>query len=546
MLQRIPGASLKASNFLSYPVLFPARLCLPLLLHLRMSRFIARTLLALTLSSTAAFAQTVPAGVTQPAGPEPTIGPDRPFTLEEAMALGLRKSFNLQIQGYSVENAREQVTIQDAAFVPTLSASATRGLTQAASSIDVLDGTGTVGVRRDTQGYQVGVNQRVPWTNGTVGVQVNADRAASNTRNVSINPAYNNSVRLNVTQPLLADFGKQAALFQLENAKIAFRIQTISYKSNVLDLIAQIENAYYDVVAAREALKIRQLSLESSQRLFDENTARRATGVMTDLDVLNAEVGVARGKNALVQQEQTVRDVEERLLNMINAPTLDIRPGAVAFDDYRDGVPNFGQSYKLARDFYPARLSQEETIKQLELSLANAKRSALPNLDLTASLGYTARSTDEGFYDVITSLPQEHGNNWSIGLNYSVPWGMRAEKARVRVANNNLASGKVSLEQLEANLQLSVRSAVRAIETQLLAVQLAAKNTELSTRQHDLQKSRFEAGLATAFLVLQAQDQLENDRISELNAKLSLRRAVSALRRLEGTSLERFQVQLPQ
>ena len=72
------------------------------------------------------------------------------------------------------------------------------------------------------------------------------------------------------------------------------------------------------------------------------------------------------------------------------------------------------------------------------------------------------------------------------------------------------------------------------------------KATELSARQYDLQKARFDAGLSTSRLVLQAQDDLENARFQELSAKLALRRALSELHRLEGSSIDRFRVQLPQ
>jgi outer membrane protein TolC len=84
------------------------------------------------------------------------------------------------------------------------------------------------------------------------------------------------------------------------------------------------------------------------------------------------------------------------------------------------------------------------------------------------------------------------------------------------------------------------------VETQLAAVEIAAKGTELAARQYDQQKARYDAGLSTSRLVLLAQDDLENARFSELSARVSLRRAVAELTRLEGTSLERFRVQLPQ
>ncbi|MBI5692159.1 MAG: TolC family protein [Verrucomicrobia bacterium] len=510
-----------------------------------MHRHLVRALLLLSLSSTCALAQ--PKAQAPGSAPAILISPDKPFSLEEAMALALQKSFSLQIQAITRDNSKENVKIQEAGFDPTLTANITRSVNQSASTTSRLDGTATQGPRTDNTVMRAGVSlPRITATNATLSVTTNVSRAATNSTNALFNPAYNNGVSANLTQPLLSNFGRQAAMAALDTARLAFGIATTTYKSNVLTTVANTENAYYNLVAAREAFRIAQLSLDANQRLFDENKARRSTGVMTDLDVLSAEVGVARARNTLVQREQAVRDAEERLLNVINAGSFDVRPGPVAFDPYNEGKPNFAQSYKLAREFFPDTLSQEQTIKQMEIALTTAKRSALPDLDLVASVGYSARTTSANYGQAIANLPNDHGNNWALGLNYSMPWGQQADKARLRQAANNLSSSKIRLEQLEAQLMLDVRIAVRAVETNLVAVEIAAKATELAARQYDQQKARFDAGLSTSRIVLQFQDDLESARNAELTAKLALRRAVSDLRRLEGTSLQRFKVQLPE
>jgi outer membrane protein TolC len=478
--------------------------------------------------------------------PAVLISPDKPFSLEEAIALALQKSFNLQIQSYTLANSKDTVVIQEAGFDPTFTANVTRSVNQSASTTSRLDGTTTQGPRTDNTVMRVGATlPRITATNGTLSVTTNVSRGATNSTNALFNPAYNNSVSANLNQPILRDFGREAALAALESARLGFTIANINHKSAVLTTISTTENSYYNLVAAREALRIAQLTLDGNQRLFDENKARRSTGVMTDLDVLSAEVGVARARSTLVQREQAVRDAEERLLTQINAPNVDVRPGPVAFAPYNEGAPNFAQSFKLAREFYPETLSQEQTIKQLEIALSTAKRNTLPNLDLIASVGYAARTTAANYGQALANLPNDHGNNWSVGLTYSVPWGERAEKARLRQASNNLSSQKVRLEQLESQLMLDVRVAVRAVETNLVAVDIAAKGTELASRQYDQQKARFDAGLSTSRIVLQFQDDLENARITELQSRLALRRAVAELRRLEGTSLQRFRVAAP-
>jgi outer membrane protein len=49
----------------------------------------------------------------------------------------------------------------------------------------------------------------------------------------------------------------------------------------------------------------------------------------------------------------------------------------------------------------------------------------------------------------------------------------------------------------------------------------------------------------TSRRVLEAQDDLESARVSELQAKVSLHTAISGLHRIEGSSLQRYSVNLP-
>lgn len=488
-------------------------------------------------------------GQTQPAAPAAGRTAEQPFTLQDAVGLALKKNFDLLIQANTVANARDNVAIQQAVFDPTITANVTRSLNQAASQtsrLDDISGIVREGPRNDNTTARVGVSDRIAPTNGTVTVSTNVSRQATNSSNALLNPSFGNGVSVNVQQPLLRDFGRDAATANLQRAKLGLGIQLIAYKSRVLTVIQQTELAYYTLVTTRETLRIRQNTLEYNQKLFEENQARRTTGVATDLDVLSAEVGVANARRAVIQAQQAIKDAEDNLLNLVNAPNIEMQIGPVAFDDYRAGAPNFAESYKRAREFYPDTLSAAETLKQLEIDLAVNRRNLLPDLDLNAQLGYTARATSAGYQQAIANLPNDHGNNWSIGLNYSMPWGRHADKARFRQAQTAINSQKLRLEQLEQDLMMDVRSAVRAIEFNLAAVEIAAKGVELAARQYEQQKARFDAGLSTSRQVLLVQDDLENQRFQELNARVQLRRALAELNRLEGTSFERFGVQLPQ
>lgn len=470
------------------------------------------------------------------------IAPDRSLTLETCVSLAVQKNYAVQIQAYAAEQAKEAVEFAKGAFDPTLTASINRSFNQAATSINTLDGTAREGLRTDNTAMSFGLSQRLPQTNGTFSLTTNLARNATNSSFVTLNPAFGNGISANLSQPLLQNAGGKVATAALERARLGLKIANLSTRSSILSTIASVETAYYNLVATREALRIRQLSLELAQKLLGENQVRRLIGTMTDLDVLTAEAGAESARGAVLQAEKSARDAEEALLQVISVTDLGFRPGPVHFDNYIEEPLDFAAAYKLARENYPDLLASEETLKQLQVTLNAARRNQLPSVNLNATLGYTARTVGTGYSDALANLPKDHGNNWALGLTYSVPWDRRADRATFRSARAGVASQKVRIEQIELQLAASVRAAARAVETNLAAVSIAAKATELRTRQYELEKARFDAGVSTSRLVLQAQSDLETARFDELSAKLDLRRAASVLRQLTGSSLQHYRI----
>lgn len=466
-----------------------------------------------------------------------------PLTLEECIARAMQKNFDLQIQSFSTDIAKEALNVAKADFDPTLTASARRNLNQSAATTSRLDGTAASGPRSDNTTFSVGASERIS-TGGIVSLTGNTTRGATNSANSTLNPAFGSSAGVNLSQPLLRNAGSNVSRANIERNKLGVGIALLTYKSRVLAVIHDTEAAYYNLAYARENLTVKKRSLNLAEKLFDENKIRKSTGVATDLDVLTAEVGVANARRAAIQAEQAVRDREDSLYILIGQVDFNIRPGAVKFGDYTEGAPSFDLSYKLARDRSPDFLTTQFQIQQFEIDARSAKRAALPGLNLDTGAGYSA--TERSYGDALGNLPEGNGYNWNVGLSVVVPWGLHADKARYRSAKLSLAQQQSRLQQLDRSLLVNVRTAVRAVETNIAAVEIAAKATELSQRQYDLQKARFDAGLSTSRLVLQAQDDLEAARVGELQSKVSLRIALADLHRIDASSLDRYKIGLPE
>lgn len=458
-----------------------------------------------------------------------------PLTLEECVARALNKNFDLQLQQFSTQNARDAVIAADATYDPTLFSTVAAAGTKNAAVSPV--------TTSQEQSASLGVTQRLV-SGATVTAKTTLDRTHEGASSTPLfNPVYNSDLSLSITQPLLQGFGVTINRAAIERARLGVKRANYDFKAVVLSVIRNVESSYYTLAFAREQLAVRKFSLEVAQKLLDENQARLKTGVATNLDVLQSEVGVANARRDLLLAEQSVHDSEDTLLNLIGRFEFSSRLGAVRLSD--EPVPDitFDRSYALALANAPDFAANKILAEQLKLDVEVAKNNRLPTLDLGAGVGYNGedRDTSGGAFN---SAASGDSYNWQVDLTLSIPWGLRAERARYRQAQTNLNRQETFIQQLDQSLLLQVRSAVRAVETNRETLAVSTLTTELSQKQFETEKARYDAGLSTYRFVEDSRRDLDTARVNELLAKVNLRIALAELARLEGTSLDRYKVKL--
>ena len=492
-----------------------------------MSRLTARVLLSLGCVIALAQSQAQEPAAPPPFATTPTL------TIEECIAKALERNFDLKVSTFSSEIAREALNVQKAAFEPVFNASIGRFVAKSSPE--------SGGRRSDTTDARIGVVQFLP-TGASVNVSASVDRSGGNFSSYAFNPAYNSDVALVVSQPLLRGAGTAYNRSFIERSRLGVEIARLNFKSDVLQVVRDTEAAYYNLVFAREQLAVKRHSLGLAERLYEENKTRKLTGVATDLDVLSAEVGIATARNGVVIAEQGVRNNEDALLALIGQFEFNTALGTVGLLPYQEPSPSFDLSYKLARENQPDYLATQASIKQLDIDARNAKSSSRPTLDVGGSVGYNG--IDRSYSGAIKDVPNGDAHNWGVDLTLSVPWGLHADRARLRSALATLRQQEARLQSIEQNLLVRVRSAVRAVDTNQQSVEINRQGTALATRQYELELARFKAGLSTSRQVLQVQDDLEQARVNELLARVNLRIAIANLHQLETSSLQQYRINL--
>jgi outer membrane protein TolC len=460
-----------------------------------------------------------------------------PLTLEDCIKRALQNGFAIEIQRYNSSMAGDSVDIARGSFFPLLS------LTGSQSHSNTGPVPGIPGSKEDARSFRLGVIELLQ-TGTTVNLSTDLNRSYSSPAAFTsfYNPVYNSDFTVAVTQPLLRGAGIAVTTATLNRARIGFTRAGFDFKARTLDIIQQTEGAYFSLVYAREQLSVFRVSLTLANRLLEEAQAKKTVGTATAIDVLQAQVGEANARSNVLSGEKSVQDSSDALLALIGRFELDAPLGVAKFDDFTGQLPVTASSYQLALHNQPDYISAKMQLDQFKLDLSVAKDALKPTLNVDGALGLNGNRGSS--YAAYNSAVNRDNNSWQLGVTLSYPLGRVSDKARYRQSLSLLDQQTLTVRQLEQSILVQVRSAVRAVETNSEKVKIAALAAEYSGKQYDLESARFAAGLATSRDVLQTQSDLENARVAELQARITLQNSISALHRLEGSSLERYQIAL--
>ena len=137
------------------------------------------------------------------------------------------------------------------------------------------------------------------------------------------NPFVQSALNVTITQPLLRGFGALPNTRLIIEAKRNIKVGLSQLEQQIMAMTAQVSNDYWELVYARENVKVEEAALGVSQQLFDENSMRLQIGTLSSLDVLTAQSQVASDKQALVQAQSVQLQDETTLLNDITSNPLD-------------------------------------------------------------------------------------------------------------------------------------------------------------------------------------------------------------------------------
>lgn len=308
-----------------------------------------------------------------------------------------------------------------------------------------------------------------------------------------------NTYAVSLTQPLF----RMANWETYQQGKLSVAVSEAQFAQAQQDLIVRVSQAYFDVLAAQDALASVQAQktaiteqLASAKRNFEVGTA-----TITDTHEAQARYDLVVAQEFAAQNELEIR--RSALQQIIGRPAGDLAPlrAGVKLTAPEPGVINEWVQSAEQQNFGVVAQSLALEIAQREIKRNRAGH--YPTLDLEASRSHTNRAT-------ITS---PSGSTNSVSLRWNVPlFAGFAIDSRVREAIALEDRARADLENVRRSAAQGARQAFLGVNSGLAQVR-ALEAAEVSS-QSALESNRlgYQVGVRINIDVLNAQQQLFSTR----------------------------------
>src|SRR5262249_53559404 len=125
------------------------------------------------------------------------------------------------------------------------------------------------------------------------------------------------------------------------------------------------------------------------------------------------------------------------------------------------------------------------------------------------------------FTSVLDQLFRHDYPTWTVGVNVTYPIGQSAEEANYARSKLERTQSEERLKSSEGRVIQQVRDAAWKIDMNAKRIDTARAARRLAEQRLDAEQKRYEVGMSTSFLVIQAQRDLAQARTNELSAVLA-------------------------
>lgn len=384
------------------------------------------------------------------------------LNLQEGLRVGLENNYDLRISRNEQQISDNNLTLGNAGFLPSLSATSGTSFRNNNTSQHPMDGSEKIDTRNsNTLSLDAGVN--LNWTvfEG-FRVQINHQRLKE-----------------------LKSVGELNTQLSVENFITDFTAEYYNYIQQTI----RLKNLRHAVDLSRERLRIVE--------------ARYQIGSLSRLDLQQARVYFNTDSSQLIQQYEVLHSSRIRLNEMMGAP--DVEQPLVVLDtviNYNSELSQEMLTESMMKLNTPLLLAQKrKTLSQLDLK--NLQSRNYPYLRFNAGYGFTHYDYNKGNFDKQRSW----GPNLGFTLGYTIfdgfNRGREQKNAQITIDNRQL-----EIDRYKLMLQSDFSNMWMAYQNNMLLTNLEKESLENARVNYEIAMERYRLGDLSGLELREAQNSL--------------------------------------
>lgn len=509
----------------------------------------------------------------------------RQLSLEDAIQMALSNNLDIDLERTNRSTAETSVEAARGFFDPSFRWTPLLE-TRNTPAGSVLQGSGG---KLTDKGFvnNFYLQQRLPNWGSLVHLDFENSRTTSTNPFQSFNPILSSRLVIGYTQPLLRGRVIDRERAQLRITQKQVNASNIELESRVIEIVGRVEQAYWDLVAARQAVAVSEDTVSWAREQVAINQRLINAGTLAPIELAAAEAELQRRMDtwytnigALTEVENNLKTLiaPERAASIWNDEIVPTEVRTVAepqADDLREAVQT---ALKRRPELRGLGVQREinDVQKQLNADLQKPQVNFIGQYwlsglggsvnntlnpftegsaaqiqrlnDLSVRLGLQPLPTNSlggappeflvGNYG--TALGNLFGGRYqSFQVGLSLDFSFRNRSANANYSQTLINEKRLGLEKARAEqvIEAQVRNALQGIQTARQRIAAAEASARAAREKLESEQRLYQTGESTNFLVLTRQNEYADSRRREVVARLDFNKSVSRLQQAVGTTL---------
>lgn len=375
-----------------------------------------------------------------------------------------------------------------------------------------------------------------------LGVNVNEQRfphSAIPPSLLPLNPQTAADAAFSYNQPFLQGAGLRANLAPIVLARISTEISYFQLKDAVQQNVRDVIAAYWNLVAARVTLTARDLQVNSLRFAYDRLEAQQRFGLANVAETSQAKVSFYQFRAQRIAAYNDVLQREAALRNLLGLPPWDeaqILPSTEPVD--QRVKPDWFSLIDLASARRPDLVELKLILDADEQQRIIANNNALPQLNGVGRYRWNGLEGELPSGNGVVASQSGQFADWTLGVNFSVPIGLRTARAQLRQRELIIARDRANLDQGLHFASHQIATTLRSLDQAYEQYEVNSVAKEAAELNRDQQFNEYLVGRAILLNLLLAVTDLGNAIIAQAQSLAQYNTLLADLELQTGTILE--------